>query len=474
MPSETAARFEHARMLSGVSGLLRFASDPLRVLEDVRRRYGTRVFYEQRGIPFAIVMDPEGIEEVLVDHAGSLNKDRFTAELGRVLGRGLVTSEGDLWRRQRKLMAPSFQPKHLEKLASVMVDRSEALVAGYQAGQTRDVHSDMMRLTLDIVVSTLFGTSPVRSDEVDEHLSTIMSDFHTLMFTWRAMFPIWTPFPTRLRLTRSRDRLQRIVRELIRTKRTSGAESADLLSRLIAAQDETGRGMSDAQLLDEALTVFLAGHETTALALTYALCCLARHPLVLTRLENEVDEVLGDEPASLASVARLEFCGAVLKEAMRLYPPVWAIGRSALEPIRIGDKQVGPGTQFMLPQWVVHRDPAWFAEPLHFLPERWLSQAGQSIPRFAYFPFGGGPRICIGNHFAMLEATLALASIVRQVRLSLPAQFELDFVPTVTLRPRAPIEMRVDIRTHGPRAKSSQHAGRVPSRSDSNGLRQPN
>jgi len=453
-----AAQFEHALLLDGVRGLLRFADNPLGRLEDVRRQYGTRVFYEQRGIPFVIVMDPEGIEELLVEGAGSLNKDRFTSELGRVLGRGLVTSEGDLWRRQRKLMAPSFQPKHIEKLADVMVECTETLLAGYQSGQARDVHADMMRLTLDIVVSTLFGSTPIRSEEVDEHLSAIMSDFHALMFTWRAMFPIWTPFPTRLRLKRSRDRLQHIVREIIRNKRNSEASSVDLLSRLIAAQDETGRGMSDAQLLDEALTVFLAGHETTALALTFALCCLARHPLALTRLEKEVDDVLGDEPASLASVERLEFCGAVVKEAMRLYPPVWAIGRSAIEPISIGGKEFAEGTQFMLPQWVVHRDPAWFAEPLHFLPERWLSQAGQNIPRFAYFPFGGGPRICIGNHFALLEATLALASIVRRVRLSLPATFEFDLVPTITLRPRGPIQMYVEARAHGSRGRAAPGA----------------
>lgn len=468
------AQFEHARLLSGVSGLLRFAGNPLGRLEDVRRQYGTRVFYEQRGIPFAIVMDPEGIEELLVGHAGSLNKDRFTGELGRVLGRGLVTSEGDLWRRQRKLMAPSFQPKQLEKLAGVMVSCTEALLAGYQAGQTRDVHADMMRLTLDIVVSTLFGSTPVSSDEVDEHLSAIMSDFHTLMFTWRAMFPIWTPFPTRLRLRRSRDRLQQIVRQIIRAKRSVAGTSADLLSRLIAAQDETGRGMSDAQLLDEALTVFLAGHETTALALTYALCCLARHPSALARLESEVDDVLGDAPASLASVSRLEFCGAVLKEAMRLYPPVWAIGRSTLEPLSIGGKLLGAGTQFMLPQWVVHRDPTWFPKPLDFVPERWLSDAARSIPRFAYFPFGGGPRICIGNHFAMLEATLALASIVRQVRLSLPEAFELDFVPTITLRPRTPIQMHVESRTRESGTHRTVRRSQSASRSDSNGIRQPN
>ena len=469
-----AGQFEHAELLSGVRGLLRFAGNPLGRLEDVRRQYGTRVFYEQRGIPFAIVMDPEGIEEVLIGHAGSLNKDRFTGELGRVLGRGLVTSEGDLWRRQRKLMAPSFQPKHLEKLASVMVNCTESLLVDYQEGQTRDVHADMMRLTLDIVVSTLFGSTPIRSQEVDEHLSAIMSDFHTLMFTWRAMFPNWTPFPTRLRLRRSRDRLRHIVRQIIRAKRTSASASADLLSRLIAAQDETGRGMSDAQLLDEALTVFLAGHETTALALTYALCCLARHPSALERLESEVDEVLGDTSACLASVARLEYCEAVLKEAMRLYPPVWAIGRSALEPLSVGDKLLPAGTQFMLPQWVVHRDAAWFPEPLSFVPERWLSDAAQRIPRFAYFPFGGGPRVCIGNHFAMLEATLALASIVRQVRLSLPDAFELDFVPTITLRPRVPIQMHVESRTRESGTQRTTRSNPSASPSDSNAIRQSN
>src|SRR6187402_675906 len=203
--------FEHAKLLSGVSGVLRFVADPLGRLEEARRLYGTRAFYKQLGATVALLMDPESIEELLVGNAASLNKDRFTAQLGRVLGQGLVTSEGDLWKRQRKLMAPSFQPRHIEKLASVIVRRTEeALLRGYQTGQTRNVNDDMMRLTLDIVVSTLFGSTPIASDEVDAHLTDIMTGFHTLMFTWRALFPSF-PFPSRRQLTGARDGLHRIV-----------------------------------------------------------------------------------------------------------------------------------------------------------------------------------------------------------------------------------------------------------------------
>lgn len=460
-------QFEHAEALSGALGLLRFAKDPLGSLTRAREVYGTRAFYTQFAVPFGLLTDPECIEELLVGNASSLNKDRFTAQLGRVLGRGLVTSEGELWRRQRKLMAPSFQPKSVDKLAQVMVQSSNNLVGDYASGQTRDVHADMMHLTLDIVVRTLFGSSGISPEEVDEHLSKVLAGFHTLMFSWRALFPVWTPFPTRLKLGTSRTKLRHIVADIIRSKRAGSTGGDDLLSRLINATDEAGKRMDDEQLLDEALTVFLAGHETTALALTYALVNLARHPDVATRLEAEVDEVVGSGDLSPADVPRLPFCQAVLKEAMRLYPPVWAIGRWAQKPITVGGRVFAAGTQFVIPQWVVHHDVQWFPNPLSFRPERWLDGDTDALPKFAYFPFGGGPRVCIGNYFAMLEATIALATIVHNVQLRLPDGFELKFVPTITLRPSGPILMHVERREAGVRRGEP---GATASRSDSSSL----
>ncbi len=435
--------FNLAGELTGFRGLMRFAGDPLGRLETARRLHGTRVFYKQWGIPFALLMDPEIIEELLLGHAQLLKKDRFTAQLSSVLGQGLVTSEGELWRRQRKLLAPSFQPKQIARFSEVMVERTIALLEGYADGQTRDVHADMMRLTLDIVVRTLFGSRVARSDEVDEHLSVILNGFHTLMFSWRAAFPTWMPFRARRRVTHSKDQLERIVDDLIQQKRPHAQAGSDLLSRLICATDEQGQGMGDRQLRDEALTVFLAGHETTALALAYALYCLAKHPRVRTRLESEVDQVVGRDRVSIDHLERLQYCRAVVKETMRLYPPVWAIGRWAQEPFELLGTPVAADTQFVIPQWVVHREARWFEAPLEFEPARWLSPEQGKLPRFAYFPFGGGSRVCIGNHFAMLEATLALATIVQRVALELPSAFQLEFVPTITLRPRGPMNMHV-------------------------------
>jgi cytochrome P450 len=437
------SQFRHADELAGLRGLFRFTGDPLGRLEHTHQLYGSRVYYQQWRTPFAVLTDPIAIEELLLGNAHALQKDQFTAQLARVLGQGLVTSEGELWRRQRKLLAPSFQPKQIESFAEVMVERTLAVLADYEDGQLRDVHADMMRLTLDIVVRTLFGSSVVRASEVDEHLDVVLRAFNTLLFSWRAVFPPWTPFAARRQLSRSRDKLQSVVREIIQQKREHASRSNDLLSRLILATDESGQGMSDAQLLDESMTVFLAGHETTALALSYALCCLAQHPEQRARLEQELNDVLGENQASLAHVNQLVFCRAVLQEALRLYPPVWAIARSAVRSLELDGKRFEPKTQFLLPQWVVHRDPQWFSEPLAFRPQRWLNGECDKLPRFAYFPFGGGSRVCIGNHFALLEATLALSTIAQSVRLELAPEFRLQFAPTITLRPSGPVEMRV-------------------------------
>jgi cytochrome P450 len=319
------------------------------------------------------------------------------------------------------------------------------MLSTFHDGEERDIHAEMMHLTLDVVVRTLFGSEIVRAREVEVFLESTMTDYRDLMMSWRAAFPPWFPFPARLRFKHSRAGLRSIINELIADRRKA-PPSSDLLSTLLAARDDEGRGMSDEQLLDEAMTVFLAGHETTALTLAFALFLLARHPDVRDQLTSELERVLGGAPPRYEDAARLTLCSAIVREAMRLYPPAWAMGREATEELSLLGCPVSRGSQLIVSPWIVHRDPRWFQEPLEFRPQRWLNGETDGLPRFAYFPFGGGPRVCIGNHFAMLEAVLLLSTIVSRVRLDREETSELVLSPSITLRPAGPLTMRVSRR----------------------------
>jgi len=256
------------------------------------------------------------------------------------------------------------------------------------------------------------------------------------------------PTPANRRFRRSARRVEAVILDIIEGRRktiaATGAAGGDLLSLLIAARDEEGGEMTDAQVRDEALTLFLAGHETTALALTYALWLLGRHPDRQARLADELRAVLGDRPPGLADLERLRYTEMVLMETMRLYPPAWALGRRATQEIEVGGFRFPKGAEFIMSQWVVHRDPRRFDEPESFRPERWEGDLAQRLPRFAYFPFGGGPRVCIGNRFAMMEAKLVLAGALQRFRFAAAGADELPLLPSVTLRPRGPVMLRLE------------------------------
>jgi cytochrome P450 len=262
-----------------------------------------------------------------------------------------------------------------------------------------------------------------------------MADFHLLVHTWRRLLPHAVPQPVRRRMRQGGRVVDDILMDIIRQKRAAGASGDDLLSLLLAARDDAGTGMSDAQLRDEAATLFLAGHETTALALGYAFVALAGDPAVRDWLHEELDDVLGDRLPGADDVPRLVRTGAVVDETMRLYPPAWIIGREPQTDVTLGGYRVSRGEQVLMSPWALHRDPRWFADPLAFRPARWLDGLADRLPRFAYLPFGGGPRVCIGNHFARMEAVLVLATIARRVRLDTAPGFRLRLAPAVTLRP---------------------------------------
>jgi cytochrome P450 len=310
----------------------------------------------------------------------------------------------------------------------------------------RDVHQEMMGVTLNIVAETLFGADVSRSaHDVGATISELMEEFGRIVGL-TAMFqpPRWVPTPINRRFRKASRKLDELILGIIaQRRRGAGEERDDLLSLLVRARDEDGGAMTDAQVRDEAVTLFLAGHETTALALTYALYLLATHRDAGAHLAAEVDRVLGDRTPTFGDLESLTFTDAVVLEAMRLYPPAWIVGRQALTEVEIGGFRFPKGAEFLMSPWIVHRDAGTFAAPEAFRPERWAGDLARRLPRFAYFPFGGGPRVCIGNRFAMMEAKLVLAVVARRFRFEAAPETALTLLPSVTLRPRHGVRLKL-------------------------------
>lgn len=440
------------RGLPILGNALELSRQPLEFLTRMAREQGDVARFKLIRQDVYLLSHPDAIEEVL-KRGPDMEKDDFTKDLSIAVGQGLVTSEGEFWRRQRKLAQPAFHHHRVRAYADVMVQHAERLAATFAHGETRDIHADMMRLTLDVVAETLFGTNVGgAAHRISEALDVLMERFQGLA----SIVPLWVPTPGNLRAGRALRNLNEVVYGIIRERRRAASDRGDLLSMLLAATTDEGGSMSDQQLRDEVVTLLLAGHETTALTLTYTLHLLATHPEARDALSAEIDGVLGDRPATFADLPQLPLADAVVKESMRLYPPAWAIGRGAIKPCRLGGVDCVPGTQLWMSQWVVHRDARWFTDPEAFQPERWRGDLAKRLPRFAYFPFGGGPRVCIGNAFATMEAVLLLVTLLQRVRLHTAEARPLELAPSVTLRPRGPVPMRVErVRAGNARASIS-------------------
>jgi cytochrome P450 len=390
-------------------------------------RFGPRRVY--------LVNHPDLIEQVLVTDARHYVK-HFGARIFKpVLGNGLVTSEGDFWLRQRRLAQPAFHRNRLVGYAPLMVALTQKMLADWRDGQRVDIHAEMSRLTSAIALKTLFDLDS--SADRDTYTDTLRQVFDLLstQFATLIPWPRWLPTPTNVRLWRSLGRLRNLVDGFIRQGRARKEPGNDLLSRLIHAQDEDGTRMTDMQLRDEAMTLYLAGHETTALTLSWTWYALARHPDVEARLAAEWAGVLGGRAPTVADLPRLTYTDHVITEAMRLYPPVYLIGREAVTDCQVGDFAVRRGTTMFLSQWVMHRDKRFYESPLEFRPERWADGLAKRLPKYAYFPFGGGPRVCIGNGFAMMEAVLLLATFGQSYRFTMEPEPPVTFKLGITLLP---------------------------------------
>ena len=425
-----------------------FGKDILAGLVLVRERYGDFV---RTRLPLQLyfVYDPRVIEEILVKKADAFRKERTSRLLSRVVGNGLLLSEGETWRRQRRLVQPAFHHQQLQSYAALMVGAIERAMGGWRGGEVRDVHADLMEVTLNIVAQSLFGADvSAAAGDIGHIIGDLMEQFgRVLGLAVRFQSPQWVPTPSNLRLRRTRRKLDALILGIIEARKQSRETRDDLLSLLIRARDEAGGQMSDAQVRDEAVVLFLAGHETTALALTYSLYLLATHPEQQARLADEIERVLVGRSAGLGDLDKLALTEAVVLESMRLYPPAWGIAREALAPVEIGGYAFPKGAEFVMSTWAVHRDPRNFDDPLAFKPERWQGDLQRRLPRFAYFPFGGGPRVCIGNRFAMMEAKLVLASVVQRFRFEPTPETAVRLFPSVTLRPRSGVKLRIIERT---------------------------
>src|SRR5437764_431937 len=423
---------------SRMGNMREFNRDTLAFVERCAREFGDVVLTRFLYVLAYFLFNPEHIEYVLASgsknfvKAMSLRSPFFL----RLVGNGLVTSEGEFWRRQRRLAQPAFHRDRVASYGETMVAFTERMLDGWREGEERDAHEEMMRLTQNIVVKTLFTADvSAEADEIGEALSRIVRPFAS-QATRKWILDNRLPTPRLLRFNRDVRKIDRFVYRIVSERRASGEDTGDLLSMLLRAQDEDGSRMTDRQLRDELMTLFLAGHETTASSLSWTWWLLAQNPVGEARLHAELDQVLGGRTPSLEDFPRLRYTANVITESMRLYPPAWGLARVAIEDHELGGYPVKKGMGVAMAQWVIHRDPRWYDAPEEFRPERWEGDFIKKIPRFAYFPFGGGPRLCIGNNFALMEATLILATVAQKYRLRLVPNHPVVPLASITLRPR--------------------------------------
>ena len=423
--------------------LLAFRRDPLEFLTGIAREYPSDVVRFRPGPRDSyLVKHPDLVKDVLVTRQHDFSKSRGLEWAKLFLGEGLLTSEGEFHTRQRRLAQPAFHRQRIGAYADDMVRLTVLARDRWSPGQVLDVDGEMMRLTLAVVSSTLFGTDVARAaDHVREDLAAIIELFP------RFSLPLFgliqkLPLPSNARFNRAVARLDALVYGIIAERQREPADRGDLLSMLLLARDEEGGGrMTERQLRDEVITLLLAGHETTSNALTWTWYLLSQHPDVEARWREELGHVLGDRPATAEDLAALRYTEMVLAESMRLFPPAWGMGRRALRDLTLGGFPIRKGSVLALSPYVVHRDPRFWPDPLRFDPERFTPEAKAARPRYAYFPFGGGARSCIGEPFAWMEGILLLATIGQRFRLRLQPGHRVEPKALMTLRPRYGMRM---------------------------------
>ncbi|WP_372366935.1 cytochrome P450 [Candidatus Uabimicrobium sp. HlEnr_7] len=395
--------------------------------------YGDIFKFNAFHIKCYVLNHPDYVEELLVKNHTKVRKPWDLRQLSVVLGKGLLTNEGKPWLKQRRAAQPSFQRQRIADYAESMVKHIKNTVDTWQDGQELDIHKEMMDVALYIAGETLFGTTIDNIERVGELLDLAMNQFAKMI--GGAPLPLWFPTPKNIKMRWLTYKFDFAIMEIIR-ERKKNPQSNDLLSHLINIKYEDGSPISDQQVRDEIITLIAAGHETTAITLSWTLYLITQHPKVKTQLFEEIDMVLQGKLPCADDMQKLPYTVAVIKEAMRFYPPAWGLGREVIEDIEIAGKKIEKNAQVFMLMYIMHRDPRFFENPNDFIPERWTPQFEKQLHRYAYFPFGGGPRLCIGNHFAMMEATLLLAYMLQQCDFELVKKHNVVMHPSVTLRPK--------------------------------------
>lgn len=459
----SAVRAPGPRRQGFTSPFRAFRADPPGFLVRCAREYGDIVHFKLGPRHYFLLSHPDYIKAVLVTNNGNFTKSRGLQRAKVLLGEGLVTSEGEFHQRQRRLAQPAFHRQRLAAYASTMSRQTVELVNRWQNGQTRDIAHDMTRLTLAIVNKTLYNTDiEAKADEIGAAFTACLEAsqrspawlFNSLPSVLDSLVD-QLPLPANERFRRARARLDATIYRLIAERRRSSDDQGDLLSMFLHGTDDqpAGERMTDKQLRDEVITIFLAGHETTASAMTWFWYLLSQHPEVEAKVHAEIDAVLDGSLPTLDHLAHLHYTDMVLHEAMRLYPPVWLIGRQALNSFSVGGYHIPAGSLLILSPYVVHRDPRYFPDPTCFDPIRWTPEARAERPKFSFFPFGGGPRQCIGEAFAWMETALVVATVAQQWKLRLMPDHPVALLPLVTLRPRYGMHMKLEARTSQSNAK---------------------
>ncbi|MFC6644410.1 cytochrome P450 [Granulicella cerasi] len=425
---------------------------PIPLFEHLHKTFGPIAHYNFLGNLIVFVNEPEWIQQILVDQSTSFIKERTLKRMKILLGEGLITSDDPIHMRQRRIAAPAFHRQRIAGYAGEIVANAKATREGWHDGQEVDAAAEFMLLSLKIIARTLFDqevTPEVLS--VADEVNSIMGIYNLLVALPKLESYLHWPLPYLSRFRRSRARLDAIVARMITERRQLPREELerrhDLLSMLVAARDEgDGSGMDDEQLRDETLTIFLAGYETVANALTWTQYLLSQNPEAREKMFAEVDRVLGGRDAALEDFPQLPFTEQVFAESMRLYPPAWAMGRRSTQTVQLGPYRIPAGAHFFFSQYVMHRSEEYWDAPLEFRPERHTPEAKAARQKFVYFPFGGGRRQCIGENFAWMEGVLCLATIAQKWRLEFVPRYPVEAEAKITLRPKFPMMMRVETR----------------------------
>jgi cytochrome P450 len=417
-------------------------------LASVARDYGAVASWRMPRGRFWFLNDPPLIEAMLTASGYDLIKGRGLQRMRRLLGEGLLTSDEPLHLRQRRLVQPAFHRERVAGYAATMIAAARAATERLTDGETVAVDAHMNRLALRIAAATLFSADvDDDADAIGAALTDTMALFPASLSAFGELLDHLPVHPATRKFGAARAELDSVIFRLIDERRREGTDRGDLLSILLTSHDGDGKPMSDELVRDEALTLLLAGHETTANALSWTWDALARNPEVEERLYAELDAVLGARDPVPADMPQLHYTRDVIAESMRLRPPAWIVGRRVIRPIQLGEWELVPGSVIIASPLVTHRNPRFWNEPDAFRPERWSNGETAALPKCAYFPFGGGNRICIGESFAWTEAVLVLATIARRVRFRGLDFSPVPLEPLVTLRPGRPIEMQVELRS---------------------------